>query len=341
MKILSFVIPAYNSGAFLDKCITSMLVPEILDKLEIIVVNDGSKDSTEAIAKSYCRKYPQTVRLISQENKGHGGALNTGLAAASGKYLKVVDADDWVETVNLPTFIGLLERCDSDIVLTHHRTIDISTGEIKNWRNYPSEFGKAYSFQQVVSCWKNFERSMTFHGITYRRDFYRDHAGALPEHVFYEDHEYATFPCCYGHSVMCFDLFLYDYRIGDVSQSVSSVNQLKRIGHLETVIKRMVAQYNALPQGPGRQYAGIKIAGVLLSYFTTVLLVNPERRQGREQARGMMNYCKDNAASVHTLTEQKYLILYLMNILGFDKNAWDKMLNSKFYSKIRKKYSFA
>ena len=136
MKILSFVIPAYNSERFLDICIPSMLVPEVLNKLEIIVVNDGSTDTTETIAKKYYNQYPDVVKVISQENKGHGGALNTGCAVAQGKYIKVIDADDWLETQNLPTFIQLLEHCNSDVVLTHHHTIDISTGEIKNWKTY-------------------------------------------------------------------------------------------------------------------------------------------------------------------------------------------------------------
>ena len=82
MKILTFVIPAYNSESFLHKCLDSMLVPELLEKLEILVVSDGSTDRTAEIAEGYCVRYPDTVRLISQENKGHGGALNTGCAAA-------------------------------------------------------------------------------------------------------------------------------------------------------------------------------------------------------------------------------------------------------------------
>ena len=80
MKILSLIVPAYNSEQFLDKGIPSMLHPEILDKLEIIIVSDGSTDGTEAVAGKYVAQYPDTVRLISQENKGHGGALNTGFA---------------------------------------------------------------------------------------------------------------------------------------------------------------------------------------------------------------------------------------------------------------------
>lgn len=317
-----------------------MLSGDILEKLEIVVVNDGSTDSTAEIAQAYCLKYPQTVRLISQENKGHGGALNTGCAAAQGKYLKVIDADDWVETANLSAFIRLLEQCSSDIVLTHHRTVDISTGEVKNWRSYPQEFGKIYNLQQIVSHWAQFERSMTFHGITYRREFYQTIAHRLPEHVFYEDHEYATFPCCYGQSIVCFDLFLYNYRIGDITQSVSAENQLKRIDHIETVIQRMTSQYLTLPETAGKQYAAIKIQGLLLSYFTTVLLVNPNRKLGRQQARRIADYCKTTAEPIYTLAQWKYQVFYLMNIFGLGKQCWDTILNSKLYRRICRKHTF-
>ena len=105
-KILSFIIPSYNSQGFLDTCIPSFANGEVLDELDIIIVNDGSQDDTAAVAEKYCQMYPGSVRLISQENKGHGGALNTGCAAAVGRYLKVIDADDWVLTENLPAFVA-------------------------------------------------------------------------------------------------------------------------------------------------------------------------------------------------------------------------------------------
>ena len=224
MKILSIIIPSYNSEPYLDKCIRSLLAPEVLDKLDIMIVNDGSADGTAAVAEKYCAAYPNSVRLISQENKGHGGALNTGFAAAVGKYLKPIDADDWVETENLPQLVHLLENSDSDVVLTHHHTIDIGTGEIKNWRSYPEEFGRSYSLDEIMAQWKSFDRSLTFHGITYKTAFYRQYGIQLSEHVFYEDHEYATFPCCHAKTVTPFDLFVYDYRIGDVQQSVSEAD---------------------------------------------------------------------------------------------------------------------
>ena len=150
MKVLTFVIPAYNSEKFLDKGIPTMIQSEIMDKLEIIIVNDGSTDGTPQAAEKYCAQYPDTVRLISQVNKGHGGALNTGCAAAQGKYVKIIDADDWVVTENLPAFIEALENCGSDVVLTHYHTVDISNGEIKGWKCAEGDFGIPMTFDEVL-----------------------------------------------------------------------------------------------------------------------------------------------------------------------------------------------
>ena len=340
MKTLSFIIPSYNSEKFLDICIPSMLVPEVLSKIEIIIVNDGSTDETATIAEKYCALYPGTVRLISQENKGHGGALNTGCAAVTGKYMKVIDADDWILSENLPAYISALENCESDVVLTHHHTIDISTGEIKSWRSYPPAFGKPYTFDSVMSDWRSFDRSMTFHGITYRTAFYHKYGQLLLEHVFYEDHEYATYPCCYAESITPFDLFLYEYRIGDINQSVSNTNQLKRIGHTEVVLRRIMEKYRGLPDSAGKQYVAMKVQGLLLSYLTTALLVNPDRKAGRILARECMAEFMDKAPESYQLALPKYRVFELLNRLHIDKSAWDAILSSRLYNRLRRNHDF-
>lgn len=337
MKILSFIIPAYNSERFLDKCIPSMLVPELLDKLEIIVVNDGSTDATAQVAQKYCAQYPNTVRLISQENKGHGGALNTGCAAATGKYLKVIDADDWIVTENLAAFVTALEKCDSNVVLTHHHTIDIGTGVVKEWKSAPKAFGISMSFHEVMEDWHRFDMSLTFHGITYRTDFYHLQNHILPEHVFYEDHEYATFPSCRADSITALDLFLYEYRVGDVNQSVSAGNQLKRIGHIETVLWDMIRGWEGLPEGSGKAYCSAKIQGVLLSYLTTALLVHPDKKAGRALAETQMEACRKAAPEIHTAICKKYRVFCLLNRLHIGKAAWDRFLESGLYRMLRGK----
>lgn len=341
MKVLSLVVPAYNSEGFLDKGIGSFLQESVLEKLDIIIVNDGSMDTTAQVAEKYCRQHPGSVRLISQENKGHGGALNTGCAAAVGKYLKVIDADDWIETENLPEFIALLEDCSSDVVLTNYNTIDISTAEVKKWRSFPETFGESLTMAQIMDRWKSFDRALMFHGITYRTEFYHAKGISLSEHVFYEDHEFATFPCCHAQTVTPYDIFIYDYRIGDQTQSVSDANQLKRISHTATVLERMIQEYAALDCSEGgKRYVAMKAHGLLLSYLTTALLVEPDKKRGRTLAAGMMAKFRAQFPEAWSLTHKKYLVFCLMNRLGISKKTFQAMLRSKLYNRIRGNHDF-
>lgn len=341
MKILSFIIPAYNCQTFLEKCIRSMLHPTLLEQLEIIVVNDGSSDDTAMIAEGFVKEYPGTVRLINQENKGHGGALNTGCSAAQGKYLKVIDADDWVETGNLPAFLAFLSDCDSDVVLTHHYTRDITTGEVRNWKSYPETFGVAYTLELIMQQSQCFDRSLTFHGITYRTDFYRAQNISLSEKVFYEDHEYATFACCRAASVTPLDLFIYNYRIGDVQQSVSDANQLKRLSHMETVLHRFLQEAKRLPQtNGGHAFFEMKAQGVLLSYITTVMLVEPNRKNGRRLGKTMMDTFRTQLPGAYDRSKMQYRIFRIMNRLHLKKSTWERILTSELYRKVRHSHDF-
>lgn len=340
MKILSLIIPAYNSSAFLQKCLDSMLQTPYLDRLEILVVNDGSTDSTPQIAQGYCDRFPDVVRLISQQNKGHGGALNAGCAAATGKYLKAIDADDWVDPEGLNAFIEALEKCESDVVLTNYRTHNISTGEVLHWRCFPPEFDRDYTFKEILADWRSFDRCLTFHGIAYRTAFYHANAKALPEHIFYEDHAFATFPCCYAASVRPLDIFVYEYRIGDVSQSVSAKNQLGRLSHTEGVLKYMLGEYLTLSDCPGKDYAAQKTELLLLSYLTTALLVEPDKRKGRAEASQLLALFAEKAPAVWNLARSKAKVFFAMNRLHLGKAAWDRILRSKIYNRLHGNHDF-
>jgi len=341
MKLLSFIIPAYNCAGFLEKCVESMLCPEVLDKLDIVIVNDGSTDSTAATAQSYCQRYPQSVRLISQENKGHGGALNTGCAAAMGKYLKVIDADDWVQTENLPAFLSALEGCESDVVLTHHYTYNISNGQVRCWKSYPETFGQPLSMTQIMENPNDFFRSLTFHGITYRTEFYRHQGITLSEHVFYEDQEYSTIPCCCAGSITCLDLFIYNYRIGDLNQSMSDANQLKRLGHSETVMDRLLREYEIRPLSPaGREFFQTKIKIFVLGYLLTVLLAEKNKAAGRKKAEKMMALLEEKIPQAHALAHKQYKVFRLLNWLHISKGAWDRLMESKLYHRLKGNHDF-
>ena len=109
MKLLTVTVPCYNSAEYMEKCIDSLLPGG--ERVEVIIINDGSKDRTGEIADAYAAKYPSIVRVVHQENGGHGEGINQGLAHATGKYFKVVDSDD-VMSGDFIAFLDRLEECD-------------------------------------------------------------------------------------------------------------------------------------------------------------------------------------------------------------------------------------
>ncbi len=112
MKLLSVIIPLYNSAKWLPKCLDSVLDQDVpLAELEVICINDGSPDNSEEIALKYQQKYPNTIVVLSQENQGPSGARNNGMKHATGKYLCFVDPDDYVEP---QVFGGLIKKMTDD-----------------------------------------------------------------------------------------------------------------------------------------------------------------------------------------------------------------------------------
>ena len=118
MKLITFLIPCYNSASYMKKAINSLL--RCNAKKEIILVNDGSDDDTLKIAEAYQNKYPKIIKVIDQENKGPGGAINVGLKIAEGKYFKIVDSDDWLEEENLNNILAILKAKNIDVLFTNY-----------------------------------------------------------------------------------------------------------------------------------------------------------------------------------------------------------------------------
>ncbi len=115
-KLLTVVVPAYNAEKYLKHNLDSLCIDGVLDELEIIVVDDGSTDNTADIIDSYADKYPQTIIPIHKENGGHGSGINTGIKHATGKYFRVIDADDWADAKDLRGLIKFIkDNLDKDI----------------------------------------------------------------------------------------------------------------------------------------------------------------------------------------------------------------------------------
>lgn len=112
---VSVCIPVYNAENYIAACLDS-LIKQTLEGIEIICVDDGSKDNSAEIIKQYQKKY-KNIKLVQQENQGLGGARNTGIRNATGKYVGFVDADDFVDEKMYETLFDLAEKNNCEIAM--------------------------------------------------------------------------------------------------------------------------------------------------------------------------------------------------------------------------------
>ena len=184
MKYISFVVPCYNSEEYMEKCIESLLVGA--DFVEIIIIDDGSKDRTGEIADNYEKKYPDTVKVIHQENGGHGEGINAGLKVATGKYFKVVDSDDWVDKEAYLKLLKSIKTIDSDLIVMNYvySYTDGRKDQVINFSNVFKE-NKEMTWEEM-GRWK-VTQYPSLHSMMYKKSVLDVSDIDLPKHVFYED----------------------------------------------------------------------------------------------------------------------------------------------------------
>lgn len=230
MKLLTITVPCYNSQEYMEKCIDTLLPGG--DRVEIIIIDDGSKDNTGAIADEYAEKYPNMVRVIHQENGGHGEGINQGLKHATGLYFKVVDSDDWMSEDYL-AYLDQLEKCskeDVDLFITNYFYVhsDGKRDRSIDYR-YALPVGRVFTWQETHSF--KLHQLLTIHSCTFRTEAMRKWTQELPKHVFYEDNlmVYQTLP--HVKKLYYMDVDLYQYWIGRPDQSIQQNMMMKRYTH--------------------------------------------------------------------------------------------------------------
>lgn len=168
-KILTIVIPTYNMEQYLHRCLDSLIVDGgHRDLLEVLVINDGSKDGSSLIAHGYQERYPELFRVIDKENGNYGSCVNRGLREAQGKYVKMLDADDRFFTEGLTVLLDNLCRQDADLVLTDYLTENLK-GKVLSERQYHLVPGRTLDFDEV--CLAKSLENFQMHGVCYKRRF--------------------------------------------------------------------------------------------------------------------------------------------------------------------------
>ena len=317
MKYISFAIPCYNSQDYMAHAIESILPGG--DEVEIIIVNDGSKDKTSQIAHEYMDKYPDIIKVIDKENGGHGDAVNAGLANASGKYFKVVDSDDWVDEEALHKILMLMRHLEEDneqidMLISNYvyEKVGVTHKKCIHYRNVLP--------QDEVFRWDDIghfrlDQYILMHSVIYRTDMLKLSQMRLPKHTFYVDNIYVYYPLPHVRKIYYLDVDFYRYFIGREDQSVNEKVMIARVDQQIFVTKTMIDMYQLkkVTSKKLRQYM-INYLAIMMT-VSSILLIRSKEKENLEEKKELWLYLKKR--DMKTYIKIRYGILgQTMNIPG-------------------------
>lgn len=319
-KILTISIAAYNIEPYITRTLNSLIVPEIMDKIEVLIENDGSTDNTSLIGKEYQEKYPNVFRVIDKENGGYGSTINRSIKEATGKYFKQLDGDDWFDTSHLSAFITLLEKIDVDYVVTESKIFDETKNCFFEWDKYNEYEEGEYNLSDLDSS-----AVLSMYGSTFKTSILKEMGRKISEHCFYTDTEYVSYGIEKVKTIYFWHHPIYIYYVGREGQSVSVPGVIKHYKEHEHVLWNLLELYYSIPEEEigKKKFLKNRVVKEAAVHFKFLCFLPYSKQHYRE----LLEY--------KTLIEAKATDLKkdIVNISGFVKILY--RFNFKFYFLMR------
>ena len=243
-KILTLVNPTYNMEKYLDKCLSSLIVnnTKLQKQLEVLVVIDGATDRSSEIAHGYQRKYPETFVVVDKPNGNYGSCVNRGIQDARGKYIKILDADDYFDTAVFESYLSFLQSIDSDMVVNDFCSVN-EDGIVQKTKHYLlGKSGSSFLFdKKIVSKFVKYNLQM--HAIAYKTANLRKIDYKQTEGISYTDQEWTFVPLMTVFSISYFSGVLYYYLVGRTGQTMDPSVFNKSTNQNEICILRKLNDY--------------------------------------------------------------------------------------------------
>ena len=289
------------------------------EDVEIIIVNDGSKDDTLKIAREYEGKYPDIVRVVDKENGGHGDAVTAGLTHASGSYFKVVDSDDWVDEESLHKILALLRRFQDegeeiDMLVSNYvyEKVGVEHKKCIHYRNVLPQ-DEIFHWQDIGHF--RIDQYILMHSVIYRTDLLKLIQLRLPKHTFYVDNIYVYYPLPHVRKMYYLDVDFYRYYIGREDQSVNEKVMISRVDQQIYVTKTMIDMYDL------NKISSKKLKNYMINYLaimmtvSSILLIRSKKQENLAKKKELWPYLKKKDLKV--FLKIRYGILgQTMNIPG-------------------------
>ncbi len=315
MKVLSIAIPSYNSQDYMANCIESLLVGG--EDVEILVVDDGSKDNTAKIADEYAAKYPTIVRAIHQENGGHGEAVNAGIRNATGVFYKVVDSDDKVDADALRQILAKLkEFIETDEAGNAHGTLDLLVSNFI-YDKQGAKHKKVMQYRKYIEPnkvlhWEDLRRMpmgkyILMHSVIYRTQLLRDCGLELPKHTFYVDNLFVFNPLPNVETIYYLDVNFYLYYIGREDQSVNEQIMIKRIDQQLRVNRLMIDKFTSTEFSDGHVKQYMRNYLEIITAISSVLAIRSKDPENLKKMDDLWDYMKEKDSKLYYLLRSRFI----------------------------------
>ena len=332
-KNLTISIAAYNVEKYIEETLDS-LICDNMNLLEVLIIDDGSKDNTAKIAKKYEEKYKGVFKVISKKNGGYGSTINAGIEHATGKYFKQLDGDDKYDTKVLNDLLVKLNDINEDVIYTPYITWRISGNNIEhNEIEDKEEKGNKLDYYL-----KDIKNDLVMHSLAYKTSILKKNKTKILENSFYTDSEYALYPFIYSKTIKVLKEPLYVYRMGDEGQSVSLNGMRKH--HLDfakvikSIIKNTKTNVKELPEDEKKKYIIKKIDNVISISISNLIVALPVTIKNYKYIKELDNYIKKEA-KIYYITSKEHKTVYY-----FRKGKYLTYLMLNIYLKIKhRRYS--
>ena len=336
-KLLSIAIPCFNSEAYMRHAIETLLPGG--DEVEILIVDDGSKDGTAAIADEYEKKYPDIVRALHKANGGHGDAVMCGLDHASGIYFKVVDSDDWVDETVYPKVLSALRCLSAPEEQVDLFLCDYIYDKVGQEHKHVVRYANVLPVRRVFG-WEDVGRFhmgqyILMHSAIYRTGLLRDSGMRLPKHTFYVDNLYVYEPLPFVSRMFYLDEVFYHYYIGREDQSVQEGIMIRRIDQQLTVNRIMLSNVNLSKVTPKEKQRYMFSYLEIITAVSSILLIRSGTEENLRKKKELWQFIRGENLKVYRKLRFRPmgLVLNLPGKIG-------RMITYGVYSFARKKYGF-
>ncbi|MBQ6395253.1 MAG: glycosyltransferase family 2 protein [Atopobiaceae bacterium] len=320
MPVLSICVACYNVEDVLPRAIESYEDERLRGRIEALLVDDGSTDGTAGLIDAACSREPSIFRAIHKENGGHGSALNAAMDAFQGRWFRVIDGDDWVDTEELIRFLDALEGIDADIVIDGRVEVDMKSGTERRVR-IPSDVvrGVPVDFDAVFA---DMDRApiLAMHTITLSRDLLDRAPISLLEHCFYVDTQFVLEAARDARHVAFVDTLAYCYRLGTASQSVADAGYVKHFDDHTRVCEKVLSLLDDARSMDfvHRRFLEQRAKLLVETHYNIALIFDPERKRGADRAKAFRSWLSEAYPSVAKAAEKRYRLASILHLLGVD-----------------------